>query len=158
MATKDFKWRTAPTGTEGVTTVYAHERGCDLTGDGTRARPYQTAGRAWRVSDVKPAKIICAGRFSEMLADGNHSCTISGDHYGAAVFDGAGYYLMYGFRHEKMVFKNTGLGTYDLSVWTGSEVLAGVGSANNAANVGNANNVFGVAGSNTFFIVVTQPS
>lgn len=31
----------------------------------------------------------------------------------------------------------------------GSELLAGVGGANNASNVGNATNVIGVAGSNT---------
>jgi hypothetical protein len=33
---------------------------------------------------------------------------------------------------------------------SGSELFAGVGSANNAGNVGNVNNVYGVAGSNTF--------
>ncbi len=147
MATKPFKWQTAPTGTEGVNTVYAHEAGSDLFGDGTRANPYQSLGKAYRFNATRPTRIICIGRFSEMLADGNHACNIDGDYYGAATFDGADYYLMYGFRHNKMMIKNTGLGTYDMVVHTGSEALAGVGGATPASAVGSAINVIGVAGS-----------
>lgn len=150
MSTKAIKWRTAPTGVEGTATRYVDSAiGSDLFGDGTRANPYQSIGKAYRVTSTKPSKIVCRGRFSEMLADGNHSTEICGDYYGAATFDGAGYYLIYGFTHNKLIIVNTGVGTYDLQVSSGSEALAGVGRANNASNVGNANNVNGVAGSNT---------
>lgn len=146
-----IRWRTSPTGTEGTTTVYVHSRfGSDLYGDGTRANPYQSLGKAYRAKTTKPTTIVCIGRFSEMLADGNHACYINGDYYGAATFDGAGYYILYGFGHYRLIITNTGVGTYDLAVWTGSEALAGVGRAHNASYVGVANYVYGVAGSDTF--------
>ena len=148
MATDLMRWRTAPTGTEGTSTVYADSRfGSDLFGTGTRANPYQSLGKAYRATSSRPARIICRGRFSEMLADGNHTCEISGDYYGAATFDGAGYYLIYGFTHNNLIIVNTGVGTYDLAVHTGSLAFAGVGRANIASAVGVASNVFGVAGS-----------
>lgn len=151
MATDLLRWLTAPTGTEGTTTVYVDSRfGSDLLGEGTRAKPYQSLGKAYRAKSTRPSLIICRGRFSEMLADGNHACEIRGDYYGAATFDGAGYYLIYGFTHNNLIIVNTGVGTYDLAVYGGSGAFAGVGRANNASNVGNANNVNGVAGSNTF--------
>ena len=148
MATDAMKWRTAPTGTEGTATVYADSRfGSDLFGTGTRANPYQSLGKAYRATSSRPTKIVCRGRFSEMLADGNHTCEISGDYYGAATFDGAGYYLIYGFTHNNFIVVNTGVGTYDLAVHTGSEAFAGVGRALHAGSVGHANHVNGVAGS-----------
>ena len=148
MATDAMKWRTAPTGTEGTATVYADSRfGSDLFGTGTRANPYQSLGKAYRATSSRPSKIVCRGRFSEMLADGNHACEISGDYYGAATFDGAGYYLIYGFTHNNFIVVNTGVGTYDLAVYTGSEALAGVGRAHNASGVGFAYSAYGVAGS-----------
>lgn len=151
MNSRLIRWRIAPSGTEGTTTVYVHSRfGSDLYGDGTRANPYQSLGKAYRAKLTKPTSIICIGRFSEMLADGNHACHISGDYYGAATFDGAGYYVLYGFGHSSLIITNTGVGTYDLAVFTGSEALAGVGRAYSACYVGYANYVHGVAGSNTF--------
>ena len=148
MATDAMKWRTAPTGTEGTATVYADSRfGSDLFGTGTRANPYQSLGKAYRATSSRPTKIVCRGRFSEMLADGNHNCEISGDYYGAATFDGAGYYLIYGFAHNNFIVVNTGVGTYDLAVNTGSVAFAGVGRAGCAGFVGNAYYVYGVAGS-----------
>ena len=148
MATDLLRWLTAPTGTEGTTTVYVDSRfGSDLLGEGTRAKPYQSLGKAYRAKSTRPSLIICRGRFSEMLADGNHACEIRGDYYGAATFDGAGYYLIYGFTHNNLIIVNTGVGTYDLAVHTGSEAFAGVGRANTAGVVGYANYVYGVAGS-----------
>ena len=148
MATDLMRWRTAPTGTEGTSTVYADSRfGSDLFGTGTRANPYQSLGKAYRATSSRPARIICRGRFSEMLADGNHACEILGDYYGAATFDGAGYYLIYGFTHNNLIIVNTGVGTYDLAVHTGSDAFAGVGRALSAGHVGYANGVNGVAGS-----------
>ena len=148
MATNKFLWRTVPVGVEGVDTCYVDSSvGSDLYGDGTRANPYQSLGKAYRGMTTKPKLIICRGRFSEMLADGNHACEIRGDYYGAAVFDGVDYYLIYGFRHSNMIIINTGVGTYDLAVHGGSEALAGVGGAITASHVGGAGNVFGVAGS-----------
>lgn len=148
MATDAMKWRTAPTGTEGTATVYADSRfGSDLFGTGTRANPYQSLGKAYRATSSRPSKIVCRGRFSEMLADGNHACEISGDYYGAATFDGAGYYLIYGFTHNNFIVVNTGVGTYDLAVHSGSVAFAGVGRAFNACIVGGAYDVNGVAGS-----------
>lgn len=154
MATKAMKWRTGPYGVEGTATRYVDSAtGSDYFGDGTRANPYQSIGKAYRLSSTKPNLIVCRGRFSEMLADGNHSCEIRGDYYGAATFDGAGYYVLYGFTHNNLIIQNTGVGTYDLAVYSGSVALAGVGRANNASNVGNANNVYGVAGANTLLIL-----
>ena len=148
MATDLMRWRTAPTGTEGTTTVYVDSRfGSDLLGEGTRAKPYQSLGKAYRAKSTRPSLIICRGRFSEMLADGNHACEIRGDYYGAATFDGAGYYLIYGFTHNNLIIVNTGVGTYDLAVHAGSEAFAGVGRAYFAGGVGCASNVYGVAGS-----------
>ncbi|MCQ2359938.1 MAG: hypothetical protein MJ009_00455 [Paludibacteraceae bacterium] len=147
MATRVYKWRTAPAYAEGTKSVYVHSAtGSDLFGDGTRDNPYQTWGRAFR-SGTNPTEIISWGRFSEMMADGNHSCTIKGDYYGAAVFDGAGYYVLYGFRHTNLIIINTGIGEYDLVVNSGSVLYAGVGGAADAYPVGLAGYVFGVAGS-----------
>ena len=148
MATKAMKWRTGPSGAEGTATRYVDSAtGSDYFGDGTRANPYQSIGKAYRVSSTKPNLIVCRGRFSEMLADGNHACEIRGDYYGAATFDGAGYYVLYGFTHNNLIIQNTGVGTYDLAVASGSVAFAGVGRATYASYVGYACNVYGVAGS-----------
>ena len=148
MATKAMKWRTGPSGAEGTATRYVDSAtGSDYFGDGTRANPYQSIGKAYRVSSTKPNLIVCRGRFSEMLADGNHACEIRGDYYGAATFDGAGYYVLYGFAHNNLIIQNTGVGTYDLAVASGSGAFAGVGRAGNAGVVGYAFGVYGVAGS-----------
>lgn len=148
MATKPMKWRTGPTCVEGTATRYVDSAtGSDYFGNGTRTNPYQSIGKAYRATSTKPTKIICRGRFSEMLADGNHSCEIRGDYYGAATFDGAGYYVLYGFSHNNLIIQNTGVGTYDLAVYSGSEAFAGVGRANYDNTVGYAYSVSGVAGS-----------
>ena len=148
--TKDYKWRTAVTSGEGTTTRYVDgNTGSDLFGTGTRANPYRTLGRAYRVSDTKPTTIICRGCFSEMLVDGNHACSINADYYGAAVFDGREQFLIYGFRHKNMIFRDTCIGNSDMVLFNslGSGSLAGVGSAFDADYVGFANFVYGVAGS-----------
>lgn len=146
MATKPYKWRKTASG-EGTTVVYVDSAtGSDLWGEGTRANPYQTLGKAYRGTATKPTRIICRGRFSESMADGNHLCQIEGDYYGAAVFDGAGYFLIYGFRHNNIIIINTGIGTNDLVVYTNSGLLAGVGSGG-LGSVGVATEVIGVYGS-----------
>lgn len=148
MATKAYKWRTAPTGVEGTATRYVDsDTGSDIFGDGTRANPYQSLGKAWRVTSTKPSLIICRGFFQEMIADGTHVASINGDYYGAAVFDGADYHVCYGFRHSNMMFLNTGVGDLGLNVASGSGLFAGVGSAIAAGHVGTVNGVYGVAGS-----------
>jgi len=142
MATKPYKWRKTPSGT----TYYVDSAtGSDLWGDGTSANPYQTLGKAWRGTATNPGRIICRGRFCESMADGNHNCIIEGDYYGAAVFDGAESYLIYGFRHNDLIIINTGIGTDDLVVYSGSGLLAGVGTC--ASLVDQANHVKGVNGS-----------
>ena len=148
MATKTYKWRKLPTGVEGTATSYVDSAtGSDLWGDGTRANPYQTLGKAYRGTATKPIRIICRGRFSESMADGNHGCHIEGDYYGAAVFDGAEHFLIYGFRHNNIIIINTGIGTDDLVVSASSGLLAGVGSSSNVDNVIFASCVVGVSGS-----------
>ena len=134
---KKFYWRTAPTGTEGVNTVYIHELGSNEFGDGTRQKPYQTLDY-WNVNST-PSLVVCIGTFTCPLLTGNHSTTIKGDYYGAATFDGKGLYCPYGFSMQNMRIINTGIEGISL----GS--LFGVGRANNANNVGNANNVNGLA-------------
>ena len=146
MATKPYKWRKTTESGEGITVVYVDSAtGSDLWGEGTRANPYQTLGKAYRGTATKPGRIICRGRFCESMADGDHSCRIEGDYYGAAVFDGAEYFLIYGFLHNDIIIINTGIGTNDLVVYSNSGLLAGVGSAGGRAGI--TINVVGVHGS-----------
>lgn len=148
MATRNYVWRTAPTGTEGTQTVYVDsDWGSDVFGNGTRQKPYQSLTKAWIQASTKPSKIILKGLFSEQIANGNHSATIQGDYYGAAVFDGAGTYVIYGFTHYNLIFRNVPAGRGDETVQTGSGFLAGVGRALSASYVGAAGAVSGVAGS-----------
>lgn len=140
MATKAFKWRTSPSGTEGVQHVFIHERGSDEFGDGTRANPYRTIGA--RKKRGTPNRTTCIGVFSEPLIDGNHSETIEGDYYGAATFDGKGIYCLYGQTLHNFRIINTGID----GIGRGS--LAGVGRA--AFSVGVADYVSGVASSFCF--------
>lgn len=148
MATKPYKWRKTVTTGEGTVNVYVDSAtGSDLWGDGTSANPYQSLGKAYRGTATTPTRIICRGRFCENMADGNHACTIEGDYYGAAVFDGADYYLIYGFRHNNLIIINTGISTYGLVVYAGSPLLAGVGGAVNAGGTGYLWDALGVHGS-----------
>ena len=140
MATKPYKWRKI------TSAVYVDSAtGSDLWGDGSRANPYQSLGKAYRGTASNPGRIICRGRFCESMADGNHTCRIEGDYYGAAVFDGAEHYLIYGFSHNNLIVINTGIGTDDLVVFMDSGLLAGVGSGDRRA--GTATDVVGVYGS-----------
>ena len=144
MSLRPFRWRTTPSGTEGVTTVFVDSYvGSDVYGDGTRSNPYRTLTKAFTANTTAPTTIVCRGYFSEDLT-GNHGCAIKGDYFGAAVFDGQDRYMLYGFGHSNMIIKNI-----PALVSPASPLLAGVGRANNASNVGNANNVYGVAGSTT---------
>ena len=147
MATKAYLWRTIPVGVEGSACKYVDSKtGSDLNGNGTRANPYQSLGKAYRTG-TKPTLIICRGLFSEQMADGNHSCEIRGDYFGAAVFDGNGIYVLYGFGHSKLIIRNTGVGSANLAVAANSGLFAGVGRAINDSSVGSAGYVHGVAGS-----------
>ena len=103
MATREFKWRTAPSGVEGTSTVYADANfGSDNFGDGTRANPYKTLTKSYNAKSTKPTTIICRGTFREKLSNGNHSCAINGDYMGAAVYDGENVNIIYGFGHKNM--------------------------------------------------------
>lgn len=139
---KQFYWRTAPSGTEGVQTVYIHEKGSNEFGDGTRQKPYQTLDY-WNKNST-PTLVVCIGTFTCPLLTGNHNCTIKGDYYGAATFDGKGLYCPYGFTMQNMRVINTG--TEGIS--RGS--FFGVGRAYYADYVGGANYVYGVASSFNF--------
>lgn len=141
-------WRTSNGGTYVDSFI-----GDDYNGDGTAQNPYQSLGRAWRGSSGKPGTITCRGYFAEDMADGNHAATIQGDYYGAAVFDGLSTYMLYGFRHTKMIIKNLPL-SGDFSVNTRAD-LAGVGSARNASDAGGAGvnlvyHVYGLSGPSCF--------
>lgn len=150
-----FYWRTAPTGTEGVDTVYVHSiYGSDVCGDGTRQKPYESLGKAYRYHEVKPKYIICVGRFCENIADGDHGGAtslyireIKGDYWGAATFDGADTYIIYGFAHSNMFIEHMPIPTGELTVYSGSPLVAGCGRARSAGIVGNVINANGVAGS-----------
>jgi hypothetical protein len=84
--------------------------------------------------------IICRGLFSDDIVTGTHTNKIDADYYGAAVWDGQNLYNLYGFRHNNMIFLNSG------SV----PGYVGVGGAFNSNSVGNANVVYGLAGSPAF--------
>jgi|GEM_PF-2346331 len=148
MATRNYTWLTAPTGTEGTTTVYVDsDFGSDIYGDGTRQKPYRTLNKAYNAKATKPTTIVCRGLFSEQMSNGNHACAVNGDYWGAATFDGQGQMLIYGFSHDKMIIRNVPYSQGDETVWGGSHLLAGVGRASYAGVVGLANFVIGVAGS-----------
>ena len=148
MATREFKWRTAPSGVEGTSTVYADANfGSDDFGDGTRGNPYKTLTKSYNAKSTKPTTIICRGTFREKLSNGNHSCAINGDYMGAAVYDGENVNIIYGFGHKNMIFKNVRPGDSSDVVQSGAPVPGGVGRAIAATHVGYANLVFGVAGS-----------
>ena len=138
MATKQFKWRTAVSGTEGTSHVFIHELGSNEFGDGTRQNPYQTLDY-WNHNGT-PSRVTCIGTFSCPMLNGNLSTIIEGDYYGAATFDGKGLYCIYGFTLQKMRVINTGI------EGIGHGSLFGVGRANLAGNVGSATSVLGVAG------------
>ena len=137
MATKQFYWRTAVSGTEGTSHVFIHELGSNEFGDGTRQNPYQTLDY-WNHNGT-PSRVTCVGTFSCPMLNGNHSTTIEGDYYGAATFDGKGIYCIYGFILKNMRIINTGIE----GIGRGSVV--GVGRANHANNVGYAGTVYGLA-------------
>lgn len=142
-----YMWRKRSTSAKYVDSM----TGDDLRGDGTMQNPYRTLGKAWRGSSTsRPSSIICRGRFCEDMADGNHSCSISGDYMGAAYFDGEDSYLIYGFGHSDLIIGNCPAATFDLVVHTGSWSLAGVGRAADAYYVGVASLVYGVVGSSAF--------
>ena len=137
-------WRTSNGGTYVDSFI-----GDDYNGDGTAQNPYQSLGRAWRGNSGEPSTITCRGYFAEDMADGCHNVTIQGDYYGAAVFDGLSTYMLYGFRHTKMIIKNLPL-SGNFSVATRAD-LAGVGSAYggstaDGAFINNYMDVFGFSG------------
>lgn len=158
MATRSYTWLTASSGTEGTTTVFVDSYiGNDEQGLGTRTAPYKTLTKAWTAKQTKPAKIVCRGLFSEQMTTGNHSATLVGDYYGAAIFDGQDKYLVYGFAIEKMIILSASSDA-NIQVHTGSVALRGVGRANYAGNVGLADAVYGLASSKTYnHIVRTLP-
>lgn len=135
-----YKWRTQIPGA-----VYVHsDFGDDYEGDGSMESPFQNYRRSLALN---PSVIVCAGVFSEDMADGNHARTIRGDYYGAAVFDGDDKYLMYGYTHINMIIRNTAVGTLQTVVNSGSVLFAGAGRALNAGAVGHVGSAHGVAGS-----------
>lgn len=139
---RDFKWRTAPTGVEGTATVYVDSAfGSDIYGDGTRANPYATLKKAWTDASTKPERIICRGIFTGYNLIGTQEKSILGDYYGAAIFDGRDQYLVFGFTHSKMIFRNCPY------IFLNNTNTAGVGRAVNSTGVGYAGSVHGVAGS-----------
>lgn len=84
--------------------------------------------------------ILCRGLFSDDLT-GTHSNYISADYYGAAVWDGQNLYNLYAFRHNNMIFLNSG------SV----AGYVGVGGASvGGAGMGLVGYVGGLAGSPAF--------
>lgn len=84
--------------------------------------------------------IICRGLFTDDIVTGPHTNYISADYYGAAVWDGNNLYNLYGFRHNNMIFLNSG------SV----AGFVGVGGALNGGVVGKESHVYGLAGSPAF--------
>lgn len=132
--TKAYFWRTVINDA-----VYVDSNsGDDINGDGTQQNPYQTLGKAYRTSTVKPRIIICRGYFSEDMADGNHACNIYGEYPGAAIFDGNEQYTLYGFTTYNMIIKNCIPGNATMTVYSNNSLYAGVGRAAYAAGVGAA--------------------
>lgn len=138
MTTREYVWLTNPSGTEGTTTVYVDSVfGNDYQGDGKRNNPYKTLTKAWTAKATKPSTIVCRGLFSEQMTEGTHNTSINGDYYGAAVFDGQGKYLMYGYGHSNMIILNAHSDS-DVPVASNLVTFRGVGRAS-AVSVGIAN-------------------
>lgn len=147
MATRSYTWLTASSGTEGTTTVFVDSYiGNDEQGLGTRIAPYKTLTKAWTAKQTKPTKIVCRGLFSEQMTTGNHSATLAGDYYGAAIFDGQDKYLVYGFTIEKMIILNASSDA-NVPVYTGAVAFRGVGRAYTTSFVGAANLAYGLGSS-----------
>lgn len=153
MTTRDYVWLTNPSGTEGTNTVYVDSvMGDDVQGDGKRNNPYKTLTKAWTAKGTKPGTIVCRGLFSEQMTEGTHSTSIMGDYYGAAIFDGQGQYLIYGYTVGNMIILNAKSGS-NVPVHVNTVAFRGVGRANLAAYVGfaaDANHVYGVGSSSAF--------
>lgn len=143
---RDYVWLTAPSDTEGTTTVYVDSVfGDDRQGTGYRTAPYKTLTKAWTAKETKPSTIVCRGLFSEQMTEGKHSTNIYGDYYGAAVFDGQGKYLIYGYNVSKLIILNAQSDS-SVNVSTNTVRFRGVGRASSAGNVGIASVAHGVIG------------
>lgn len=130
MSTRPYVWRSAPSGTEGTTTVYVDGyTGSDDFGNGTRTSPYRTLNKAWNAKTTKPQNIICRGVFVEGITNGSHESNIKGDYFGAATIDGQDRFLIYGFGCSNLNLINMCEPNADMPVVGGSSLLAGVGRA-----------------------------
>lgn len=150
---RDYVWLTAPSGTEGTTTVYVDSVfGDDRQGTGYRTAPYKTLTKAWKAKETKPTTIVCRGLFSEQMTEGTHATNIYGDYYGAAIFDGQGKYLIYGYNISKLIVINA-MSDSDVNVSSNNVRFRGVGRAFGASSVGaavGAAYVFGVGAPSAF--------
>lgn len=132
--TRAYVWKT--TGSVYVDSNY----GDDNKGNGSKEHPFKTLKKA---DEYDGTTIVCRGLFQENLNNGDHSKTIVGDYYGAAVFDGDGEYGIYGYGVNNMIVLNC---YTESPTESARQDLRGVGRAYVAGGVGNAYNASFVCG------------
>lgn len=140
---REFKWKTSGN-------VYVDSFFGSDDNDGTAQAPYKTLRKA---KDASGTTIVCRGYFSEPMSDGSHSKTICGDYYGAAVFDGNGEHLLYGYSVKNMIILDARCNNTAPSLQGKDFRFRGVGRANGADFVGVVNTahvVFGVGAPSAF--------
>ena len=159
MATNTNWWRSSRTkfGTLGTKTFFVdwdfgHD---DAKGDGTPEHPYATIGHGYNTiianTGTAPSGCVVRGHGNESFV-GNHAFTISGDYWGAAIYDGGGASQIIYCTMNNLIYINGGGNIdvdYTISAYGNNihAAFAGCGQAINANIAGIALNVIGVASS-----------
>ena len=159
MATNINWWRSSRTkfGTLGTKTFFVdwdfgHD---DAKGDGTPEHPYATIGYGYGTikanTGTAPSGCVVRGHGNESFV-GDHVFTISGDYWGAAIYDGGGASQIIYCTMNNLIYINGGGNIdvdYSISPYANNirAAFAGCGRASNAGNANDAYHVYGVASS-----------
>lgn len=159
MATNANWWRSSRTkfGTLGTKTFFVdwdfgHD---DAQGDGTPEHPYATIGHGFNTikaaTGTNPSGCVVRGHGNESFV-GDHAFTISGDYFGAAIYDGGGASQIIYCTMNNLIYINGGGNIdvdYSISAYTNNilAAFAGCGRAIGADYANGAHYVYGVASS-----------
>ena len=159
MATNTNWWRSSRSkyGTLGTKTFFVdwdfgHN---DARGDGTPEHPYATIGHGYDTikanTGTAPSGCVVRGHGNESFV-GDHAFTVSGDYWGAAIYDGGGASQIIYCTMTNIIYINGGGNIdvdYTISAYGNNirAAFAGCGRAGTAVNASLANFVYGVASS-----------
>ena len=163
MATNTNWWRSSRTkfGTLGTKTFFVdwdfgHN---DARGDGTPEHPYATIGHGYDTikanTGTAPSGCVVRGHGNESFV-GDHAFTVSGDYWGAAIYDGGGASQIIYCTMNNLIYINGGGNIdvdYTISAYGNNirAAFAGCGRAGYANSASAAGNVYGVASSPILF-------